>query len=68
MTIIAEQAQDTRAKRRINPSPALLADPCPAESRKPFTSTRRTEEVRATRRNRDYSRAHPCKLRLPFPA
>jgi hypothetical protein len=64
MTIIIMQAQNTPAKRRIDLHSALMSDPYPTEIRETFTSTRRTEEIKATQRNRDYSRAHRCKLRL----
>ena len=64
MTFIAQQPDDTRAKRRFS---AKMAGLFPTENRDPFTSTRRTKAIQATRRNRDYSSAHPCKLRLLFP-
>lgn len=46
---------------------AEMAGLFPMDHRGTFTSNRTHEGIRAITMDRDYSSAHPCKLRLPFP-
>jgi hypothetical protein len=43
-----------------------MAGLIPVDHRGTFTSNRTHEGIRATMMDRDFSRAHLCKLRLPF--
>jgi hypothetical protein len=67
MTFIKQQPNDTRAKRSFEPRFRHDGGAYPVDHRGTFTSNRTHEGIRATIMNRDFSRAHPCKLRLLFP-
>jgi len=66
MTIL-ENCQTTPARSAGSTHvSAEMAGLFPMDHRGNFTSNRTHEWIRATMMDRDYSRAHLCKLRLPF--
>ena len=67
MTIIAEQAQDTRATSRIGPIFRLEDGAFPHGNPRDLPIETSEQEEQNDTGDRDNKEAHPCKLRLLFP-
>lgn len=66
MTIITDRPQDTTAEQPVRPSFRLKGGPLPYGKPRSHHVDTKDQGDQIDTWNRDYSRAHPCKLRLPF--